>query len=263
MHFDQRGLGDPVVLLHDIHVGASHAEFARNISALQQRFTVYALDLLGFGDSDSPRMTHSAEVHQHLVRDFIFEVIGKPAHVVASGVGCGIGVRLGVYDEKAVNRLVLICPVQKEHYREDPGIGDRVSQFVLGTLAAGVGLFETAASPATLATLVRERYHDPARATAEKIDHLAAEARRPGSMYTYISLVNGYFDIDVLRWLAYVRAPTQVIWGAGMGEAPVEPIRQSAVGSPEKRLEIIPNSRRWPHDEQSATVNERVISFLE
>lgn len=262
MHYDRRGLGDPVVLLHDVHVGASNAEFARNIAALQGRFTVYALDLLGFGDSDSPRLTHSAELHQHLVRDFIHEEIGRPAHLIASGVSCGIAVRLGVYDEQVTGRLVLICPVRKATYREEPGIGDRVSQFVMGTLAAGVGLFETAANPASLEAFMRDRYHDIRHATSQQIERLAQEASRPGSMHPYISLVNGFFDVDVWRWLRYVRNPTQVIWGAGLGDVPIEQIDQPAAWSAGKRLDLIQHTRHWPHDERSAEVNDLILQFL-
>lgn len=262
LHYDQRGMGDPVVLLHGVHIGASHAEFARNVGALQRQFTVYALDLLGFGDSDSPHMTHSAELHQHVVRDFIHEVVGGASHLVASGVSCGIAVRLGVYDEEVVRRMVLICPVQKDSYREQPGIGDRVSQFVMGTLAAGVGLFETAASPASLKAFVCDRYHDPRNVTADKVAHLANEARRPGSMHPYISLVNGFFDVDTLRWLRYVRAPTQILWGAGLGEAPTDRINQPVAWSQGKRLDVVANSRHWPHDERSAEVNQLILDFL-
>lgn len=262
LHYDQRGLGDPVVLLHGIYVGASHAEYARNITALQDRFTVYALDLLGFGESDSPRLTHSALLHQHLVRDFIMEVIGQPVHIVASGVSCGIAVRLGVYDDQIVRKLVLICPVQKEYYREQPGIADRVSQFVMSTLAAGVGLYETVADPASLTAFVRDRYHDLRNVTPEKIEHLALEARRPGGMYPYISLVNGFFEVDVLHWLRYVRSATQVIWGAGLGDAPTDRIQQPAAWSQGKRLDVVANSRHWPHDERSAEVNQLILDFL-
>jgi pimeloyl-ACP methyl ester carboxylesterase len=57
--YDKRGLGDPLVLVHGIYAGASHDEFSHNIDALSKHFTTYALDLLGLGDSDMPRMTYT------------------------------------------------------------------------------------------------------------------------------------------------------------------------------------------------------------
>ncbi len=262
LHYDRRGLGPPLVLVHGIYIGASHQEYRHNIAALQQHFTVYAVDLLGFGDSDSPRLTHSAELHQHLLRDFIVDEIGGPAHVVASGISCGIAVRLGVYDEPLLNRLVLVCPVQKSEIREQPAFSDRVNQFVLGTLSAGIGLYETASSPAALQAFLRDCYHDYRLATPERIEHLHRESQRPGSMFPYISLINGFFDVDTLRWLRHVRSPTLVIWGADLGAPPAERTDPPAPELGGRDLKVIEKTRHWPHDERSAEVNALLIDFL-
>jgi pimeloyl-ACP methyl ester carboxylesterase len=115
--YDKRGLGEPVLLVHGIYPGASHLEYEHNVRSLQQSHTVYAINLLGFGQSDVPRITHTAQMHQHHLRDFIAEVIGKPSHVVASGVSCGIVARLGVYDDPLVRSLVLLSPATKPTYK--------------------------------------------------------------------------------------------------------------------------------------------------
>ena len=110
MTYDRRGLGDPLLMIHGVYPGASHHEFARNIAALQQHFCVYSIDLLGFGQSDTPRIAHSTQTHQHLIRDFVREVIGGAVHIVASGFAAGIAARLGVFDDGLLQRLVLIAP---------------------------------------------------------------------------------------------------------------------------------------------------------
>src|SRR4051794_19013991 len=85
----KKGLGDPLLLVHGIYPGASHHEFRHNIDALAGHFTVYAIDLLGFGDSDMPRITYTSQIYHHLLRDFIVEVIGLPTHMIGNGVSCG------------------------------------------------------------------------------------------------------------------------------------------------------------------------------
>ncbi len=262
IHFDKRGLGPPLLLLHGIHIGASNQEFCHNLAALQKHFTVYAIDLLGFGDSDSPKMTHTAEIHQHLLRSLIAEEIGQAVSIVASGISCGIAVRLGVYDDSLVDRLALICPQQTHADRDAPALADRVSQFFLSTLAAGIGLFETAASVPSLTTFLHDRYFDPHKVTPDAVARLQQEARRPGSMYPYLSLLNGYFDVDALRWLRHVRARTLVLWGQSLGPPPVDRIRQPAAWSRGKQLQVIPQTRHWPHVEQSARTNALLIDFL-
>lgn len=263
IHYDRRGLGDPVLLVHGIYPGASHAEFERMIPALQRSYTVYAVDLLGFGESDSPRITHSAELHHHLLRDFLTEEIGQATKIIASGIGCGIAVRLGVYDEHLVDKLVMISPVMRaEGIREEQTIGDRISQFFLGTLSAGAALYETVSSRPALAQFLRERYFNIKSVLPEKLDALVESANYPNAMLPYVSLLNGFFDVDAMRWLRYVRAPTLVIWGEGLGRPPIERVMAPAVWSRGKRLEVVERTTHWPHDERSAHTNELIETFL-
>lgn len=263
IHYDRRGLGDPVLLVHGIYPGASHAEFARTAAALQRSHTVYAVDLLGFGESDAPRVTHTAELHHHLLRDFLTEEVGEPAHVIASGLGSGMAVRLGVYDEHLVGKLVLICPVTRvQEVREEQSLADRISQFVLATLSVGASLYETASSRTALEQFLRERYYDAKAVTAARLDALAESAQHPNAMLPYISLVNGFFDVDAMRWLRYVRAPVLVLWGQGLGSPPTDRVMAPAVWSKGKRIEVVERTSHWPHDERSAQVNGLLESFL-
>ncbi len=260
--YDKRGFGDAVVLLHGIYPGASHDEYQHNIKALQQSHTVYALNLIGFGQSDVPRMSHSAQMHQHLLRDFIADVVGEPAHVVASGVSCGIAARLGVYDDPLVKSLVLISPAAQTTYREVPGLADRFAHFFLGTLAAGYTIYEVDASDDGLIHWIKANYHDPQKVLREKLKKLFIEANESNKMMAHISLLCGYFDTDLAHWLPYVRSRVLVVMGADLMPVPTEAWFRKAQWSKEKRLTVIENAKAFPHEEQSAKVNELVDSFL-
>ena len=75
----------PLVLIHGLGPGASSYEWRKNIDALSTQFRVFALDLLGFGLSERPPMDYDAELYADLLSDFIKEVIGTSAVVVAHG----------------------------------------------------------------------------------------------------------------------------------------------------------------------------------
>ena len=261
--YDQRGMGDPLLLVHGIYPGASHAEFARNTAALQRHHTVYSVDLIGFGQSDSPRRSHSAQMHQHLLRDFIRDVIGRPTHIVTSGLSAGIVARLGVYDDGILNRLVLLSPVHKEHFHEPPGLADRFSQFLLGTLAVGASNYRVAASVPGLYEFLRESYHQPKSITRDMIDHMFIEANEPNKMMPYISALSGYFDTDLTNWLPYVRRATQIIIGHDLLPVPHEQWMRKAQWSLGKRFDVVEKSRDFPHQEQSARTNALILEFLE
>jgi pimeloyl-ACP methyl ester carboxylesterase len=261
--YERRGLGDPVLLVHGIYVGASHEEFERNIGELSRRFTVYAINLPGFGESDAPRMIYTSKLYHQVLRDFIVEVIGAPTHVVASGVSCGVAVQLAVYDDPLVAKLVLIDPPVEEPPEEGPGVMERMREFLLGTLQMGTGLYETMASRTELKEFLVSRYSSPRHATRRRLEQLYVNANRPNSLHAYVSWMCGHFRVDLFRWLRQVRSETLVIWGADAGEPPADQLARPAAWSRGKRLEVIENTRHWPHDEQSAEVNERILRFLE
>src|SRR3954468_5312824 len=140
-------MGDPLLMVHGIYAGASHEEFRRNIEPLARHFTVYAIDLLGFGDSDMPRATYTVQTYQHLLRDFIVEVIGDSTHLLASGMGCGPVVSLAIYNDTLVKKIVLIDPpVDDAPVDQPPSIANKLQQFLLGTLSLGHGLYDTVSS---------------------------------------------------------------------------------------------------------------------
>ncbi|CAL4900834.1 unnamed protein product [Urochloa decumbens] len=81
-----RGQGPPVLLVHGF--GASVAHWRRNIRVLSESYTVYAIDLLGFGASDKPPgFSYTMETWAELILDFLEEVVKRPTVLVGNSVG--------------------------------------------------------------------------------------------------------------------------------------------------------------------------------
>ncbi|CAN6333035.1 unnamed protein product [Urochloa humidicola] len=81
-----RGQGPPVLLIHGF--GASVAHWRRNIGVLSESYTVYAIDLLGFGASDKPPgFSYTMETWAELILDFLEDVVKRPAVLVGNSVG--------------------------------------------------------------------------------------------------------------------------------------------------------------------------------
>src|SRR4051812_28483987 len=110
VHYQKRGLGDPLVLVHNVYPGASLEEFEHNVDELARHYTVYSLDLLGFGESASPRMKYTANLYTELLFDFLREVVAQPAHVVSSGLSCAYVTEVAAWRSNLFDKLVFICP---------------------------------------------------------------------------------------------------------------------------------------------------------
>ncbi|MFQ5988589.1 MAG: alpha/beta fold hydrolase [Candidatus Methylomirabilales bacterium] len=106
----RKGQGEPVLLIH----GMPTSVFLwRNvIPLLAQDFTVCALDLLGYGDSDRPSKADlSVPAQAEYVAEFMMKVGLTHATIVGHDVGGGVAQLLAVDHPELVRRLILIDTV--------------------------------------------------------------------------------------------------------------------------------------------------------
>ena len=57
IYYKKKGHGSPLLLVHDLTVYSSAYEWNKIIDKLAENHTVYALDLLGCGRSEKPKIT--------------------------------------------------------------------------------------------------------------------------------------------------------------------------------------------------------------
>ncbi|MBX5452037.1 alpha/beta fold hydrolase [Thermogemmatispora sp.] len=104
--------GPPVVLWHAPGLAAS-AYVLRELAALlteQSRLRVYLPDLLGFGLSDRPALAYSGALYVELVSDFLREVVGQPALLLAQGTSCQYALEVARRNPELCRGLVMLWP---------------------------------------------------------------------------------------------------------------------------------------------------------
>jgi len=104
--YDERGSGEPLVLLHGGIVDSRF--FEQNIPDLAERFHVYAPDRRGHGrtpDVEGP-MTFEAGVDDTVA--LLEDVVGGPAHLLGHSNGAFIGLLTTLRRPDLVRRLVLV-----------------------------------------------------------------------------------------------------------------------------------------------------------
>lgn len=263
VHYDKRGMGDPLLLVHNVYPGASHEEYERNISELARHFTVYAIDLLGFGDSDAPRMKYDSKLYVRLIGDFIRDEIGQPAQVISSGLSCAYVSQAAASQPDLFSKLVFICPRSEPVGLDIPRWFAPIRHFFLSTPPFGSGAVESMAGDYEIKSFLLNCFHHPKHVTPERIDRLRAQARKPGHIYPCASLMTGYLDLSILESLPRLSLPVLLIWGRKARPSPVEHSVRLVALAKHCRLEIVEDAGAWVHDEQSAAVNRIVTDFLE
>jgi pimeloyl-ACP methyl ester carboxylesterase len=104
--FRLAGQGPLIVLVHGITGNSDQWEPV--MEALSDRFTVFAPDLLGHGESAKPRGDYSLGAYASGIRDLLIGLDAEPATIVGHSLGGGIAMQLAYQFPERCGRLVLM-----------------------------------------------------------------------------------------------------------------------------------------------------------
>ena len=100
------GSGPPVVLIHGMVNSSRHW---RDVAlGLADRHTVIAPDLIGHGDSATPRGDYSLGAHAAAIRDLLAAIGVGPATLVGHSLGGGVAMQYFWQFPERVDRLALV-----------------------------------------------------------------------------------------------------------------------------------------------------------
>src|SRR5881392_3154144 len=105
LHYLEAGRGAPVVLLHGL--GGDGSRWKPNIEPLAKDFHVFALDQIGFGQSDKPLANYHTGMLAEFLVDFLKAVHVPKASLVGNSMGAGVALYTAVHYPQVVERIVL------------------------------------------------------------------------------------------------------------------------------------------------------------
>ena len=120
------GSGPPVVLIHGMVNSSRH--WREVALRLAERHTVIAPDLIGHGDSATPRGDYSLGAHAAAIRDLLVAIGVEPATIVGHSLGGGVAMQFFWQFPERVERLALVS---------SGGLGPEVSPMLRGAALPG------------------------------------------------------------------------------------------------------------------------------
>lgn len=255
------GRGRPVLLVHSINAAASVFEMRAPFTQLQDSFSVHAVDLLGYGNSDRPARSYSAEDYIAQI-GAVLEHIGAPAALIASSLGAAYAIVAADRWPERVSALVLACPTGLQQLADPAGPAGWAAYRVLrGPI--GRSLYDGLTSRASTSLFLRSQaYYDPACVTPETVDGFYLTCRRPGAYYAPICFLTGLLNCSVRESFPRLRQPVMIVWGK---QATTTPLRQAdafLAANHGARLEVIDRASMLVQDERPEHFNAIVRAFL-
>ena len=217
--YETIGQGSPVLLLPAFSTVSSRTELTGIAQILAPHAQVIALDWLGFGESDRPRLEYNRSLYQQLLQDFVRDCCPQPLAIIAAGHATGYVMHLAQQQPEVCTQLLLVAPTWKGPLRAmgaPSSVASGMRNLVRSPLL-GQGLYALNTHPAFLKWMYqRHVYVNREKLTPEWIAQKHQITQKPGARFAPAAFVTGGLDPVGNReeWLNLGRSislPVQVI----------------------------------------------------
>ena len=238
--------GDPVLLVHGFGGDLNNWRF--NHDALAARFTVYALDLPGHGESSKTVREGSIGSLAEVVEGFMDAIGLSKAHLIGHSLGGAITLSLGLAHPTRVSSITLISSA---------GLGSEINaEYMAG--------FINASRRNELRPHLQRLFADPSLINKQLVEDVLKFKRLDGVDKALRVIADGLIaqgmQAVVLRdRLAEISVPILAIWGA---EDQIIPASQCRGLPASVRTEIIEGRGHMVQMEAASEVNRLIESFL-
>ena len=263
------GSGPAILLIHGI--GDNSTTWSSVQSALAQRFTVIAPDLLGHGKSDKPRADYSVAAYANGMRDLLSVLGIERVTVVGHSLGGGVAMQFAYQFPQLVDRLIL---VGAGGVTKDVNFALRVASLPMGSEALALlrlplvlpalQAFGRIAGAAIGSTGLGRDLPEMLRILEDLPEPTASSA----FARTLRAVVDWRGQVVTMLDRCYLTesVPVQLIWGSHDSVIPASHARLAHAAMPGSQLEIFAGSGHFPfHDDPDRFVEivERFIDSTE
>jgi pimeloyl-ACP methyl ester carboxylesterase len=258
------GNGPPVVLIHGMVNSSRHWEEVA--LRLAEDHTIIAPDLIGHGDSATPRGDYSLGAHAAAIRDQLAVLGIERASVVGHSLGGGVAMQFFYQFPQRVERLALIS---------SGGLGREVSPLLRGAaLPAASAMLWAVAHPRLLRTLelAAERLRKRGSRSSAYLSAIE-RALRPlepaGAREAFLQTLRSVIDRHGQRVSARDRLylldgfPTLIVWGERDNTIPLSHGLEAHELIRGSRFETLPRAAHFPHLEDPEGLAAVLRDFLE
>jgi pimeloyl-ACP methyl ester carboxylesterase len=255
-----KGEGEPLLLIHGY--GAGSWVWEKQINILSKNYKVYALDIIGYGYSDRPRIEYTPETYIHFLRDFIDGLEIERATLIGNSMGGGIAWAMAALFPKRVGKLILIDCVPPDVLKQVRNESFRALAVIKNIPFLPYWVISSR-NKNSIRRVLQECLFDRELISPALLDRQWELIRFKGSAWVLYSTLKHAKDTSKMGdYLSLINHPTLLIWGEqdlvfppSVGES----LHRAIKGS---KLDIIKRSGHIPMWETPEEVNQVILDFL-
>ncbi len=246
IRYREAGAGPNLIFLHGL--GGDAGMWAGNIGPASEKYHVYALDQIGFGESDKPLIDYKIQTFVEFLQGFMQALAIPKASLVGNSLGGWIAADFAAQRPEMVDKLVLV---------DAAGM-----RWVSGPGALPVDL--NPSSLAAMRKILEFIIYDKQSITDALVRQVFEKHLKSGDGYTIQRVMAGVFATDQFEdeKLGSIHAPTLVLWGHDDALIPLSSAERYQKGIAGAKLVVLDQCGHVPQLEKPPEFNKALLEFL-
>lgn len=241
--YTRRGSGQIVVVLHGWGTNAKNME--RVVSSLTQTYTVIAIDLPGFGESEQPHEVWGVGEYAWFVKNLLEKLdIDDVYSIIGHSFGGRICIKAVSEQILSPEKIVLIGSAGVKHSESLRNMSYRL-------VAKSGKAFLSLPGLSRYSHKARKRLYESTGST----DYVQSGTMKD----IFLATINE----DLSQNAPKITVPTLLVWGEDDDQAPIEDARFFRGAIPNSELKVIPGAGHFVHNEHPEQVNRWIKDFLD
>ena len=244
------GASKHLLFIHGL--GSSSDRWIDIPEAFARHYHTVAVDLLGFGGSDSPYLNYTINTFREFVLEFMrtIKIDDGKTTIIGHSLGGYIAAEVAIENKSMVDSLVLI---------DSSGMLDKPTPLLDEYLEAAMS-----ASHEKVKRVFEQLVAQSWRVIPVMVDIFVNRINRPGAKQAFksafINSTNTQIGLHRLKGIHDM--PTLIIWGKNDNLIPVEHSKLFQQTITNSSLELVEDAGHAPHVEKPAIVSEILRSFF-
>jgi len=257
----------PLLLIHGF--GASTDHWRKNIAELSQDFSVWAIDLLGFGRSAKAEADYGADLWRDQITEFIQEVVKSPVVLVGNSIGGYVALCVAAQCPDTAQGAILLNSAGSFTNFNPPAPVNPLSKFLSQMTRslllqpwANFLLFQYVRQKSVIRQTLEKVYLDKTAITDQLIEDIYRPSCDEGAAQVFGSVFRNPQGEKIDLLLGKLRHPLLLLWGEA------DPWMRSSDRSAKFRqyypslTEHYLQAGHCPHDEVPTQVNQLIGDWV-
>ena len=258
----------PIILTHGFGVSLKH--WRHNMPTFSTNdHPVYALDLLGFGNSQKAYTEYGIDLWSQMLYDFWSEFVNRPSILIGNSIGSLISLNAVVNHPQIAQGLVMLSlpDVAGRGAMISPQllkVVTTIEKIVANPLLIRI-LFNLVRKPQIIRRSLKTAYIDHLHLDDELVDLITLPPQDKGAARALIALTKSMtnFSTPAVELLKQVQIPMLLMWGKNDRLVPPNPAKEFAEVNPLIELKLLDNIGHCPHDESPQIFHQVVDRWIE